>query len=278
MVPNARPHANGPAFAFDFDMMDLEGLDPSVHGLKATLDGLQEDSIREDGKLEDRLNWLLGQMPRFPGHFLYVFDYRAGRLTYHRGFDEVLGYHSDEVGFELLYRAMHPEDAPVIARLSEATIREMDRIRNPKDLFEMTLSVDYRIRKKSGKYIKVLRQTAVFEVDQQSGKVISTFSLCKDISAIKKSATIGWQIHGGAMSRVDLRGVLQYMNRMHYHPSPREMDILGLMCEGKPSKQIAAELGLSTLTVNTHRANLLKRTGLKNTAELITHAVQEGWV
>lgn len=264
--------------ALELNVMELEGLDPSVHVLKKTLDGLQEAYIQADGKLEDRLNSLLGQMPKFPGHFIYIFDYRAGRITYHRNFEDVLGYNDHEVGFELLYRTMHPEDTPIIARLSEATIKAMDRIRNPKDLFELSLTVDYRMRKKSGKYIKVLRQTSVFEVDPQSGKVTSTFSLCKDISSIKKSPTIGWQIHGTAMSNVDLNGVHEYMGRMHYHPSSREMDILHLMCEGKPSKQIASELGLSTLTVNTHRRNLLKRTGLKNTAELIKRAAEEGWV
>jgi DNA-binding CsgD family transcriptional regulator len=257
--------------------MSTDGLDPAVHALRRTLDGLRGTYPTSGMDLERQLDKLLGMMPRFSGHFLYIYDYRAGGMAYHRGFDEVLGYTDAEVCFDLLYRTLHPEDAPIIARLSDAVIRAMDRIRDPKDLFDTTLSVDYRVRKKSGAYIKVLRQTAVFEVDKESGKVISTFSLCKDISPIKTNTAIGWQIHGNEVTEEDLEGLLQYLGRMRYHPSPREIEVLRRLALGKASKEIAVELDISEHTVSTHRRNLLQRTGLKNTAELIRRAVEENW-
>lgn len=60
--------------------------------------------------------------------------------------------------------------------------------------------------------------------------------------------------------------------------SPRERDVLRLMAEGKSSKEIAGELGLSVRTVDNHRASIMRRTGLKSIAQLTLHAVRLGLV
>lgn len=54
----------------------------------------------------------------------------------------------------------------------------------------------------------------------------------------------------------------------------REKQILLLIAEGKTSNQIAQELFLSVLTVDTHRKNLMQKFEVKNAAELINTAVQ----
>jgi DNA-binding CsgD family transcriptional regulator len=44
------------------------------------------------------------------------------------------------------------------------------------------------------------------------------------------------------------------------------------------SKEIAELLSISIRTVEHHRANLLKKLNLKNTADLIKHAIQNGFI
>jgi DNA-binding NarL/FixJ family response regulator len=51
--------------------------------------------------------------------------------------------------------------------------------------------------------------------------------------------------------------------------SRREFDIIQLIEKGLNSDQIAEKLFLSANTVNTHRRNILKKSGKTNTAELI---------
>ena len=46
-----------------------------------------------------------------------------------------------------------------------------------------------------------------------------------------------------------------------------EREILQLLAEGKSNKEVASLLNLSTLTVETHRANLMQKVNLHNTAE-----------
>jgi DNA-binding NarL/FixJ family response regulator len=55
----------------------------------------------------------------------------------------------------------------------------------------------------------------------------------------------------------------------------REKQILLMISEGKTSNQIAQELFLSNLTVDTHRKNMLQKFRVKNTAELIKEATRQ---
>ena len=51
-----------------------------------------------------------------------------------------------------------------------------------------------------------------------------------------------------------------------------------LVAEGLTNQQIADQLFTSKRTVETHRQNLLEKTETKNTAALIKHAIQHGWL
>jgi DNA-binding NarL/FixJ family response regulator len=58
--------------------------------------------------------------------------------------------------------------------------------------------------------------------------------------------------------------------------TPREREILQLIAEGKSNKETANLLNLSVYTVETHRANLMGKLGLKSVPELILYAVRKG--
>lgn len=58
----------------------------------------------------------------------------------------------------------------------------------------------------------------------------------------------------------------------------RESEILSLLAAGKSVKQIAAELSISNSSVNTYRARIFRKTGLRSNAELIRYAVERGMV
>lgn len=54
----------------------------------------------------------------------------------------------------------------------------------------------------------------------------------------------------------------------------RELEVLHHLAEGLTTKEIAEKMFISTRTVETHRANMLKKLDVKNTAELIKRATQ----
>ncbi len=55
----------------------------------------------------------------------------------------------------------------------------------------------------------------------------------------------------------------------------RERELLQLLAEGKTNKEAAATMGLAPSTVETHRANLMQKLGLRNTAEIVLYAVRK---
>ena len=72
----------------------------------------------------------------------------------------------------------------------------------------------------------------------------------------------------GAMRRNDNAEIL----------SEREIDVLLGICRGLSTQEIADKLFLSKRTVDTHRANILEKTGSKNTASLVVYAIKHNLV
>lgn len=60
--------------------------------------------------------------------------------------------------------------------------------------------------------------------------------------------------------------------------STRERETLQLIAEGKAAKEIAYVLGISAKTVAFHRENIKRKLGLKTTAELTKHAIEQGLI
>lgn len=60
--------------------------------------------------------------------------------------------------------------------------------------------------------------------------------------------------------------------------STREREVLQRIAEGLASKEIAADLQLSRRTVETHRANLMRKLGAHKASSLVRIAIREGLV
>jgi len=58
--------------------------------------------------------------------------------------------------------------------------------------------------------------------------------------------------------------------------SPREREIIKLISEGNTSRQISEKLFISERTVHRHRANIMKKLGLKRTIEVLKYAIDMG--
>jgi DNA-binding NarL/FixJ family response regulator len=57
--------------------------------------------------------------------------------------------------------------------------------------------------------------------------------------------------------------------------TPRERDILACIGRGQANKEIAAALGVSVRTVETHRLNLKRKLGIESRAGLVKYAVEQ---
>jgi DNA-binding NarL/FixJ family response regulator len=60
--------------------------------------------------------------------------------------------------------------------------------------------------------------------------------------------------------------------------TPRELEVLQMIVDGKSNKEIATVLDLSANTVAVHRANMMDTLGLHKAAELVVYAIRNGLV
>jgi len=60
--------------------------------------------------------------------------------------------------------------------------------------------------------------------------------------------------------------------------TPRELEVLQMIVDGKSNKEIALVLDLSSNTVAVHRANIMNALGIHKTAELVVYAIRAGLV
>jgi DNA-binding CsgD family transcriptional regulator len=70
--------------------------------------------------------------------------------------------------------------------------------------------------------------------------------------------------------------IARFPGRSRRALTPRQAQILGELAVGASVKEIAARLGISAKTVETHRAQLMKRVGIRRVPELVRYAIQCG--
>ena len=71
-----------------------------------------------------------------------------------------------------------------------------------------------------------------------------------------------------------LRSAPLHEESAHDALSLRELEILLLICKGLSNQEIGEKLFISKRTVDKHRANILEKTGSKNTANLVVYAIK----
>jgi DNA-binding NarL/FixJ family response regulator len=103
-----------------------------------------------------------------------------------------------------------------------------------------------------------------------------TDSLLKAVKAVSE----GKRFLTPKVSEIVLEGFLktrsqhQQGERAGARTTPREIEIVQLLAEGKTNKEIAAALGITVRTVETHRSKIMLKLGLHSLAELIHYAIR----
>lgn len=71
-----------------------------------------------------------------------------------------------------------------------------------------------------------------------------------------------------------MSGRLRGTEQLSAELSSREIEVLLSICRGLSNQEIADKLFISKRTVDAHRANILEKTGCKNTASLVVYAIK----
>jgi|SRR5690606_7694745 len=209
--------------------------------------------------------------------FYVIFNTRTAEMEYiSPKLTQILGYESHEFNLKLVLESVHPEDIPYYYHYEQSAVRFFSGL--PPELFlSYKFSYDYRIKTKKGGYKRVLQQIVpIYYFPEGGAKTIGIFTDIShlNVQGIPKLSFIG---RDGQPSyyNVHLQEKFSLSKKLF---TRREKEVLTLVLKGINSKQISEELNLSIFTVQTHRKNILKKSGCANLTELLTKAVREGWV
>jgi DNA-binding NarL/FixJ family response regulator len=115
--------------------------------------------------------------------------------------------------------------------------------------------------------------------NRATGYILKDCSSSELIEAIRTVAR-GEQYLCGAVKQKAVAATLKRLlpGRHARGLTKRELIVLELAAEGKSSAQIAEALFISRRTAEAHRANLMKKLGLKTQTELVLYAVRSGLI
>lgn len=210
--------------------------------------------------------------------YYYIFDVASGRFLYmDASIQSILGVEPDTLTVADFMHLLHPQDVPYFLNF-EQKVAEFFAQLNLNQILKYKVSYDFRAKRADGNYIRILHQVITIN-HSEDGHVLQTLGVHTDITHIKPSGEPKLSFIGleGEPSFIDI----DYKKTFVLHKeafSMREKDIIKQLCEGYTSMEIATKLSISQHTVNTHRKNILKKTGAKSTTDLIVTAIKMGWV
>lgn len=213
-------------------------------------------------------------------YYYYVFNINKVKFEFMSPLiKDVLGYKTEEMDVPFLINKIHPEDQPYFLNF-ENKVCEFFKDLTLEQIPNYKVSYDYRIRKSNGEYIRVLQQVLSIESDA-NGKLVRTLGIHTDISHIKSpdnksvKPTLSFIGLEGEPSFYDVQ-VTEHFKTSEIAITKREREILCCLLNGYSSAEIAIQLFISKLTVDTHRKNLLFKLEVNNTAELISKSIKLG--
>ncbi len=147
-------------------------------------------------------------------------------------------------------------------------------------VLDLQFSYTFKIKKKNGEYMWAYHHMNVLKTNRW-GFPLYTLVFINDITELKKDDNIDFIIS----LKDDEQALYKPIYSRNYHGlntnfkfSSRELEILSLLGKGNTSKEIAHKLNLSPHTVTSHRKNMMEKTGVKNSSELIQLAINKSLI
>lgn len=255
--------------------MDLEGWRREYGRLLSRNRPREEDC--DEALLAHHLPFL-ERLDAVEGSSMALFDFRTSSYRFlTSSFRFLGGYPRDEAaagGPDFFFRAMH---GPDVAFVLETVVRTFDFLAAlpPAERKDWKLSFDFRIRAASGRLVRLLQQVLLLELDARGNPWLAL--IANDL-APKGPGEEAPARRLESLKTGERRLFRDDPEEERPGLSRRELEILGLVAEGLPSREIADRLFISVATVNNHRRRILEKLDTRSSAEAVRYAAARGLV
>lgn len=225
-----------------------------------------------------------------PGpHFYYVIDSPTLTFDYvSNSTQDIFGIPPEDMSIPLFVDRLHPDDVEIFVRGEDVVAHFFRNCIDPSKITKYKICYCFRLRTKEHGYRLFLMQTLTMKTTSE-GSLLKVFGVQTDITHITST-------NNGKLSFIGMEGepsVLEldiFDDKLfdNYTPyafatasmpfSKRELVIIRLLGYGLSTTQIAHKLNISEQTVHTHRKNILRKSGLNNTAALVADCLKKGFI
>jgi len=254
----------------------MDKLKKILINFERVLDSQQfEESELDYGIVQGHIK-LLGQLDAAVTGAISVFDlFRREHAFSSTKYESVFGWDlakAEKYGIAYSHGRMHPDDLLLLTEAG-AYFTSFLLSLNPEKRRDHKMFSDYRMMGKNKKYVRVLEQQSVLELDRR-GNVWLAISIL-DLSPYSDTQTPfrcrlmnskNGELYMFPPSDKEDKDIL----------SMREKEILHLISKGLISRQISDLLCISVNTVNTHRQRIIEKLDVSSTTEAISYAMNLG--
>lgn len=215
----------------------------------------------------------LNEIMKKNNQFFYIGDLVLFKIVYaSKQCIDVLGIEPVDLSQLSFISRLHPDERER-DNLGRAKLIKLGQDLYHKEKGEIILSTNYRMKSAQGRYSNFLMQFYIF-YSEVPYKSVFTLKVQTNIDWCKRFKHDFHYYLGEDLSyfRYPDQELLMIGNVL----TKREFDIIKLLEKGLKSEQIAEKIFISTNTVNTHRRNILNKTGKFNIHELIHELKEQG--
>lgn len=250
--------------------------------LKAISDRLSTFATQKKIVMEDsRISNIVASVCTAGPSYYYIINFNDFSLEYISGsVRSVLGVNPENITFQDLAARIHPDDIHFVVRAEDIAIDTFRHCLKAEKAFEYKMSFCFRMRGRNDNYRMILHQAIILETDKE-GKFTKALNIHTDISHLMK-------INNDKMYLTNIINTIDFYE-IDIHPhilkehkttvySQRELEIIRLISKGYHNQQIAELLFISLNTVKNHRKNIMQKSGVGSSSELISQCITAGLI
>lgn len=205
--------------------------------------------------------------------FFYVCDILKMKILFTCGdLEKLNGTRAEDLDFSTFFLRTHPEDQPRHAIARTKTLHVSQDIffnRTP----VLIQSSNFRQLGANESYFDMLYQVYIF-ISEHTKPTVYMALLLTNIDRFKLGIKKSHYYLGS--DSANFRYPDEELLSIGHQLSSREFQIIKLISEGMRSEEIAEKLFVSLNTAKTHRRNILRKTGMNTTHELIYDLIAKG--
>lgn len=210
---------------------------------------------------------------------IYLLDYTTGKYLYiSKSLQINLGYAAEEwieKGVDFTIGLYNKEDLKLFNEKifpdRIQLIKSIPANEHPNHIF----SYNYRLRNSKGAYVNLLQRNCFIKSDA-NGFPLMSLGIIVNIEHYKKENPVIQVVEKIDVENLEAETIFKkvyYLHDENFIFSKREKEVLLWITDGLSSKQIADKLFICEGTVVNHRKNMMKKSGSKNVAELISFSL-----